>query len=592
MKPWTVESLSLAGAGVVLALAAAAAIAVASRLQHLPVDVLALLALSAGMAAISVAVLLRIRRLTLSRNRAHARLLESEGVVRHLVETAHEGIWQLGLDGKARFANQRLSQMFGCSRQALHERPMCEFLGENPPALLATLSDGSTPAGSTHDLCYRRGDGSRGWAIASSRLLFDGDGARSGTLLMLTDITERKAAETQLAEVQRGLEARIKLRTAELIRSNEQLRAEVGSRQAAQRALALSEQRLQEIIATMPVALFLKDAASRIILMNKASEEQWGMCFAEVAGTRASASFPPEQMAKFLADDQAVFAGRKLQVIEEEVWNAVRNTNRQVQTFKKPIFGADGEPHFLICMSIDITERKLAEEQLQSSYRQLRQLTEHLETIKEEERRRIALDIHDDLGQNLMALKIDIEMLHARVGERHPQLRKRVRTVLDTIDATIRAVREIINDLHPSTLDLGLPAALEWMLEQFEQRSGIACSLAVSGDPSLRLEIRRTTAIFRIVQETLVNILRHAEASQVEVSLHLQAEQLAILIADDGIGMQPGDAGKAAAFGLRGIKERVDAFGGELLIDSRRGNGTTLSIVMPAGASTSAMAPG
>jgi two-component system sensor histidine kinase UhpB len=243
-------------------------------------------------------------------------------------------------------------------------------------------------------------------------------------------------------------------------------------------------------------------------------------------------------------------------------------------------------------MSIDITERKLAEDQLQSSYRRLRQLTEHLETIKEEERRRIALDIHDDLGQNLMALKIDVEMLHARTGERHPQLRKRVRHVLDTIDATIRAVREIINDLHPSTLELGLPAALEWMLEQFEQRSGIACSLKVSGDPGLRLEIRRTTAIFRIVQETLVNILRHAEASQVEVCLRLQDDQLAILIADDGIGMQPGDAGKAAAFGLRGIKERIDAFGGELLIDSRRGNGTTLSIVMPAGAGTGAMAPG
>ena len=588
MKPWTVESLSLAGAGVVLALAGAAAVAAVSQIQHIPFDVLALVA---AMAAISVAVLLRIRRLTLSRNRAHALLLESQGVVRHLVETAHEGIWQLGLDGKARFANQRLAQMFGCSRKELHERPMCEFLGENPPGLLATLRDGSTPAGSTHDLCYRRGDGSPGWAIASSRPLFDADGKRSGTLLMLTDITERKAAEMKLAEVQLSLEARIKLRTAELVRSNEQLRAEVGSRQAAQRALALSEQRLQEIISTMPVALFLKDAASRIILMNKAAEEQWGMRFAEVGGTRASAWFPPEQMAKFLADDKAVFAGRKLLVLEEEVWNAVHNANRLVQTFKKPIYNADGEPHFLICMSIDITERKQAEDQLQSSFRQLRQLTEHLETIKEEERRRIALDIHDDLGQNLMALKIDVEMLHARTGDRHPQLRKRVRHVLDTIDGTIRAVREIINDLHPSTLELGLPAALEWMLEQFEQRSGIACTLAVSGDPSLRLEIRRTTAIFRIVQESLVNILRHAEASQVEVSLHLQAHQLAILIADDGIGMQPGDAGKAAAFGLRGIKERISAFGGELLIDSRRGNGTTLSIVMPAGASSSAMAP-
>lgn len=588
MKTLSVESLSLAGAGIVLALAGGA-VFVQVGLQ--PIHPMLLLALMAAMALVAVVVMLRIRQLTMSRNHAHALLLQHQARLRHLIDTAHEGIWQVGPDGKGCFANQRLGQMFCCSPTALRGRPLSDFLGENPPELLATVLAGTAPAGGTHDLCYRRSDGTQGWAIVSSRPLPDQDGAPSGTLLVFTGISQRKAAELQLSAVQLGLEARIKMRNSELVRSNEQLRAEVGSRQAAQRALALSEQRLQEIISTMPVALFLKDAASRIVLMNKAAEEQWGMPFAEVSGSRASAWFPPEQMAKFLADDKAVFAAHEMIVFEEEVRNAVDTANRIVQTFKKPIYDGDGKPHFLICMSVDITERKRAEEQLQLSFGQLRQLTEHLETIKEEERRRIALDIHDDLGQNLMALKIDVEMLHARTGERHPQLKRRVRHVLDTIDATIRAVREIINDLHPSTLDLGLPAALDWMLKQFEQRSGIACTLTVMGDESMPLATRRTMAIFRIVQESLVNILRHAEASQVEVSLDLKPECLIIEIVDDGIGMQPGDAGKTAAFGLRGIKERIDAFGGELLIDSRHGNGTTLSILIPSDTSKGELAP-
>jgi len=205
----------------------------------------------------------------------------------------------------------------------------------------------------------------------------------------------------------------------------------------------------------------------------------------------------------------------------------------------------------------------------------LRQLTAHLEMMKEEERKRIALDIHDDLGQNLMALKMDVEMLHARAGTRHPLLKQRVGHVLDTIDASIRSVRAIMNDLHPSTLELGLPAALEWLLNQFEKRSGITSTLTVIGVDGELPDTRRTSVIFRIIQEALVNILRHARATQVQVTLNIGMDMLAITIVDDG------EAGKDAEFGLRGIKERLDVFGGELEIDSAQGNGSTLSILVP-----------
>lgn len=584
MKRWSVESLSLAGAGAILALAGGATIVALGQATPPPA---ALLALICALACVAVLVLIRIRQLNNAHHRATARLSASESRYARLIDTAHEGIWVVDTEGRTVYANQRLAHMFGCSPEALAERTLPDHLGDNPPDVLDRLLRAeAADHGRTFDLSYRRGDGDPGWAIVSARPLVagegdEGEGGAGRTLLMLTDITERKTAEMALAAVQISLEVRIRKRTEELVEANDQLRAEIGVREAAEGALVLSEQRLQDVVSTMPIPLFIKDAQSRIIMMNKAAEEQLGLPFAQLSGTRGSAWFPAEQQAGFLQDDQVAFKGRKLLVVEEQVWNTALGENRLVQTYKKPVYDAHGEPHHLIVMLVDITDQKRVEEALRRSFEQLRQLSNHLETIKEEERKKFALDIHDELGQNLMALKMEVEMLHARAGEKHPHLKRRVGHVLDTIDTTIRSVRSIMNDLHPSTLELGLPAALEWLVDQFEKRSGIDCSLSVSGEDGPLPDMRQTAVVFRIIQESLVNILRHAQASTVDVMLTLTPEHLGIVIVDDGIGMQPGDAGKAAAFGLRSIQERVDVFGGELVIDSRRGNGTTLSIMIP-----------
>ena len=230
----------------------------------------------------------------------------------------------------------------------------------------------------------------------------------------------------------------------------------------------------------------------------------------------------------------------------------------------------------------EIKVRKVAEEELQHSYTQLLQLADHQESIKNDERRRIAIDIHDDLGQTMMALKIDVSMLHARAGKAHPRLSLEVKRVLGTIDSAIKSVRAIINDLYPSALELGLSPAVEWLLDQVQRRHAIRCTLIVVDDSaSDSLDKRQTAAIFRIMQESLANIVRHARATEVTVSLDLNDQLLSIRIEDNGIGMQPGDRSKTKSFGLKGIKQRIDAFGGTLTIDSRRGGGTALSIQMP-----------
>lgn len=445
MKTWSVESLCLTLAAVVTVLAALVALLALGDANAVPRW---LFSLGIALSGLALVASLRIHALAMARNSAQRRY-------HHFIDTAHEGVWTLDSETRTTFANARLAQMFGATPGTLLGRPMHDFLGDNPRRDLAEMTSADAAhVGCTHDLSFRRVDGSIGWAIVSGRPMLGDDGTRQGTLLMLTDISARKAAELELAAVQIGLEVRIRMRTAELERINTQLR-------------------------------------------------------------------------------------------------------------------------------IEVAERQMAEEALAESFRELRQLSSHLETIKEEERKRIAKGIHDELGQNLLALKIDVEMLHARAGQRHPLLQRKVGDVLDTIDLTIRSVRAIMNDLHPSTLELGLPAAAEWLVQQFQKRSGIATSLSVlEGDGPLP-DSHRTEVIFRIIQECLLNILRHAEATKVEVGLEIGMEYLTITIVDNGVGMGPGDAAKVASFGLRGIRERVDVFGGQMVIDSRPGGGTTLAMMIP-----------
>jgi signal transduction histidine kinase len=227
-----------------------------------------------------------------------------------------------------------------------------------------------------------------------------------------------------------------------------------------------------------------------------------------------------------------------------------------------------------------INERKLAEEALRQSREELRQLASYQERIKEDERKRIAREIHDELGQNLLALRIDVSMLHARTGATHPKLNSKVHSVLDHIDSTMKAMRSIINNLRPTVLDLGLNAAIEWQVKEFQRRTGIACELVMQ-DKELVLDDARATALFRILQESLNNVLRHAKAKRARIELHNGDHKLFMKVADNGIGMFPGCRRKANSFGLVGIKERISTLGGELIIETGPDSGTTLTVSIP-----------
>ncbi|WP_232429404.1 sensor histidine kinase [Noviherbaspirillum autotrophicum] len=228
----------------------------------------------------------------------------------------------------------------------------------------------------------------------------------------------------------------------------------------------------------------------------------------------------------------------------------------------------------------EIAERSQVEEALRQSQETLRELAAYQERIREDERKRIAREIHDELGQTLLALRLDVSMLHARTGERHPLLKTRTALALEYIDTTMKSIRTIMNNLRPSVLDLGVQAAIEWQVRQFEQRNAIPCQLCIDDD-GLQMDDEHATAVFRILQESLTNIGRHARATIVRITLRIDGGMLKMSIEDNGVGMYPGDRRKSRRFGLIGIQERASMLGGELTIESTPGQGTLLRLTVP-----------
>jgi signal transduction histidine kinase len=247
-----------------------------------------------------------------------------------------------------------------------------------------------------------------------------------------------------------------------------------------------------------------------------------------------------------------------------------------------------------IKLAEDMTrELRDSQAKLQLSHQNLRRLAAHADRIKERERKRIAREIHDDLGQNLLALRIEADMLSSRTSARHPHLHSRALSTVAQIDATIRSVRQIINDLRPNVLDLGLSAAVEWQISEFRRRAGIDCEY-VHQQTDIRVDDHCATALFRILQESLSNVVRHAHASNVCVTLALEAGTLKMTIADNGIGLPPSGRTKLGSFGLIGIEERIHILGGTFSLNSTPGKGTTISVTVPVASgltSLSASAP-
>lgn len=333
----------------------------------------------------------------------------------------------------------------------------------------------------------------------------------------------------------------------------------------------------ESIINSLPGIFYLANTDGFLIRWNKNYETVSGYTANELAGMRV-AQFVKE-------NERELIINKKMQAILEG--SSATNLNFKCKS-------GDTLPYFftswltvyedkpaLLGVGMDMTDRVKAENELRQSHEQLRQLSSHLQTIREEERTNIAREIHDELGQQLTGLKMDITWLGKKVSKESDFVSSKIESILSLIDDIIKTVRKISSDLRPGVLDdLGLVAALEWQSTEFQKRSGIK-SVFKSGLDGHQFDRQTGTGVFRIYQEALTNIMRHAQATEVSASLQMQAGGLILTVNDNGKGFNTGSIGSKKTLGLIGMKERAFMMGGELEITSVEGKGTALTLKVP-----------
>jgi len=241
----------------------------------------------------------------------------------------------------------------------------------------------------------------------------------------------------------------------------------------------------------------------------------------------------------------------------------------------------NNKPLYMIGIHQDITERKKAEDALRKSQEDLRNLAAHLQSVREDERKSVAREIHDDVGQNLAALKMDMYMLEKKLPREQKPLIDRMKTMMELTDSTVQTVRRIHEELRPTLLDgLGFVEAIKSYKKEFEDKSEVTCELHIEPE-SIDLSEERSLAFFRILQESMTNVRLHAGATKVKVSVREKDGKLELIVKDNGIGIVEDQLSKSDSFGLIGIREQVDFLKGEVQIKGMPGKGTTLTLIIP-----------
>lgn len=232
-------------------------------------------------------------------------------------------------------------------------------------------------------------------------------------------------------------------------------------------------------------------------------------------------------------------------------------------------------------LATNITHSKDIESELRSSRTQLAELSSHMEAVKEEERERIARDIHDELGSILVRLKIEVALLATKLPDATPSLREKAVSIEELLDQAMGTASRVARELRPGILkEFGFSAAIECQTEDFSQRSGIACRMQCD-DEGIEPEAETSLALFRIAQEALTNVAKHAHASLVVMRLRRERGNIVLEIRDNGRGISAADMVKPKSFGLRGIRERISSLGGEFSIGGGEQGGTHLVLRVP-----------
>jgi PAS domain S-box-containing protein len=353
-------------------------------------------------------------------------------------------------------------------------------------------------------------------------------------------------------------------------------------------------QRYATMIESSGDAIVSRQMDGTIVTWNPAAQKLFGYTRNEIVGQDIATLYAPQTPAGE-RDLARRAAGGESIVNFETVRRHKDGTSVEVAITISPVRNVDGELVGSVGVFRDIGERKRMEAQLRrllqeqrtaeaevrESRDRLRELSSALQTIREEEKTRIARELHDELGQALTALKMDASALGNELDLAQAALRKRTEGMKQLIDSTVNSVRRISADLRPVMLDnLGLVPTLEWLAKDFSTRTGIRVELDIP-DENLGLDGDAATAIFRITQEALTNVSRHAGATQVDIEVKRRGGNVVARIGDNGKGLALGDTKKARSFGLLGMRERAYVLGGALNISTSPQGGTLIEAVIP-----------
>lgn len=355
---------------------------------------------------------------------------------------------------------------------------------------------------------------------------------------------------------------------------------DISDRRVAERALRRTEQALRRAQAVAHVGSGYVDAQGEVRAWSDEIYHILGLApGVPLDHARFMSCIHPDDRVGVAAAWQAGIGGTAYDIKHRVL---VDGGIRWVRTRAESERGEDGAAHGMTVTVQDITESTVREVELLQSRQKLRELAAYHEQVREDERSHIAREIHDELGQHLTALRMDAALLRIHFGDDNPALAERVTTMKQLIDRTIKVVRGVASSLRPAVLDLGLQSAAEWLVSEFRQRTGVACTLRTPAEGECVLDDARATVVFRILQESLTNIKRHAGARHVDIGLTLPRPGLLRLeVRDDGIGFDPAEVRGKKTFGLMGIRERAIMFGGIASFISRPGEGTLLRVELP-----------
>jgi PAS domain S-box-containing protein len=358
---------------------------------------------------------------------------------------------------------------------------------------------------------------------------------------------------------------------------------QAAERRVADTALLSAQARVGDIVDSAMDAIISVDESQRIVLFNAAAEKAFLRPRTAMLGQPLDRLIPERLRASHHGHierfDRTGATSRRMG--DPRVLHGLRANGEEFPIEASISQHREGGRKLFTVILRDVTERVRAEEALRESKEELRELALASQSVREQEKSRIARELHDELAQSLTALKMDVTWLREHIPGGGGPVTEKLGDIEALLDGTVAATRRISADLRPLMLDdLGLVPAVEWLVQKFTERNAIPCELDI-GTPDLELHDPHASAVFRILQESLTNAARHARASRIEVSIDLRDGAVALRVRDNGRGFSPDDPRKPGSFGLMGLRERAYLLGGEVNIASEPGRGTTIEVRIP-----------